>query len=156
MHDKIIQISDEPIDEDDYIDESKFYDHWFLVNIADYIQDVPSSERRSVIKNFLDRPGLKYNHNKDTLTIIDKRLYFEYKYDEFKKCIEEIREWSIDDFSSNDPNFIFIKLKDMYEDKYGTYIYDTKDRCLYCLDEWIRDSDDGDVFYVGNVIDYHW
>lgn len=156
MHDKIIQIDNKPIKEEDYIDESEFYDHWFIGSIADYVNDVPSSDRRSVIKDVLDRPGLKYDQNKDTLTIVDKRSYFEYKYHEFRKCIEKLSAWSIDEFSSRDPDYTFITLKDMYEDKFGTYLYDTNDCVMYCLDEWVRDSNDGDTIFIGNVIDYHW
>lgn len=39
MHSRIYQISKTPIDRDDYIEESKYYDHWFLNSVADYVDD---------------------------------------------------------------------------------------------------------------------
>ena len=156
MHDKIIQIGDRPIDKEEYIDESEFYEHWFIGSIADYVNEVPSSKRTSVISDFLNCPGLRYDPEEDTLTIVDKKSYFKSKYDRFKECIEEIRKWSIDEFSSVDLNFTFIKLKDMYEDKYGTYLYDRDAGDMCCLDEWVRIFDNGSTVHIGNVIDYHW
>lgn len=39
MHSRIYQITTDPVQQEDYITESDFCEHWFIGSIADYVDD---------------------------------------------------------------------------------------------------------------------
>lgn len=154
MHSKIIQISREPIKKDNYIDESRYYDHWFVGSIADYVSDLDDNCRTALCKN-LSCDAFELDPVANTLSIISKDAYFKPKYDAFKAKLQEISQWEYEDY--REPHYEVSWLADLYDDKFGFYIDDNGEFAgLETLDAFMRRAEDGDIYYIGALLDYHF
>ena len=156
MHSRIIQISKEPIGEYAYIDESDYYDSWFLGSIADYVADC--DDREDELEHWLKNThGIKYDPDKETIVIENKKEYFKYKYKSFKETIEKLENITIDQFISNDIDMEVYYIRTLYEDQFGLYVDDTGEYYgLITFDSLIRNSNDGDTYHIGGIVDYHF
>ena len=170
MHSRIFQVSTEPINEEDYISESTFYDSSFIGEVADYVnEDTDRADDINWLKEYIkDRGGIEINEDENTITIVDKREFFEKGFEKFKELIEKLEDINLIQFSGTaeqgdleNSHFAFSTL--MYDlkceaegDMFGFYVYDS-DNWGYParLDEWIRSTKNGDKFYFGATIDYH-
>ena len=66
MHSRIYQISKTPIDRDDYIEESNYYDHWFTSSIADYVSgDTNRDDDIEWLQNCYVNKGLSFGQDKN-------------------------------------------------------------------------------------------
>lgn len=159
MHSKIFQISRKPISKDNYITEDRYYDG-FVGEIADYV-DIDSSYHDICIDYLGEYLGDAAKINGNKIKIIDKRKYFDKKYEEFiqyaKKIVENTSPEEFAGDYSGDLGFNIINLTWSYEDKYGFYVDDNdEDAGLEPIDTFLRRAKNGDVFYFGEVIDYHF
>ena len=171
MHSRIFQVSKEPINEEDYISESTFYDSSFLGEVADYVnQDTDRNDDLNWLKENIEHRGggIEVNVDEGTITIVDKKKFFEKSFDTFKELLDKLANTNIIQFSGTaesgdmeNSRFAFSSL--MYDleceaegDKFGFYVYDNEDWGYPArLDEWIRSTKNGDKYYFGATIDYH-
>ena len=153
MHSRIFQISKEPITKDNYAHTSR-YEDGFVGRIADYV--VESDSKASDISWLTTcHEGLKVEGN--TLTIISKEEYFEKSFTEFKNLLEELKDYTITDFIDRKNWMKFYNLKASYNEEYGFYIDDNDEYFgIATLDEFMRNVEDGDVYYIGCIFDYHF
>lgn len=155
MHSRIFQVSKERNAEP--IQEYRYENH-FIPSIADYVVKVDNVEND--YKWLTDaNKGLKIE-TKDgvtTLTIVSKKEYFEKSFNEFQEYLKTVSEYSIDEFIDSKNWAVFYNLKNAYEDKHGFYVDDNDEYFgIATFNEFMRNVNDGDVFYLSTVFDYHF
>ena len=158
MHSRIFQISKEPIYEEDYIKESRYYDHWFLGSVADYVnEDTDRAADIQWLQHCYDGKGLIFGTDEggEYFIIEDKIKYFTLNFESFQIALEELSNITIEGFASQKSYSNIYALKSAYEDKCGFYV-DGDEFGMYSLDGFIRWSDNGTKFYIGATIDYHF
>ena len=155
MHSRIFQVSKERNAEP--ISESR-YEDYFIPSIADYVVNVADVEDEYKWLTSVNK-GLKVE-TKDgvtTLTIVSKKEYFEKSFNEFKEYLKTVNEYSIDEFIDSKNWLVFYNLRNSYDEKYGFYIDDNDEYFgIATFNEFMRNVDDGDVFYLSTVFDYHF
>ena len=155
MHSRIFQVSMEPINKADYIVESDYWDHWFTNTWADYVsEDCDRKDSIEWLKNCYETKGIKFgtDDNGEYFIVKNKQAYFENSFKAFTDILEEIAKYTIEDFTYG---FIeMYSLKQAYENKYGFYV--DADGELMTLDSFIRGCATGEIYYIGNTIDYHF
>lgn len=157
MHSRIFQISTKPIDKCDYIEESNYYDHWFLNSVADYVND--STDRADDIKwlkDCYDKDGLSFgvDENGEYFMVEDKAKFFEPKFKRFQNALQELSTTTLDDFMNGKCGYQLYELKAAYDDKFGFYV-DGDEFSLDTLNTFIRYAEIGKKYYIGATIDYH-
>ena len=155
MHSRIFQVSMEPFDECDYIEESNYYDHWFTNSIADYVSDSFSrSEDLKWLEDCYDTKGIEFgvDDNGEYLVIKSKQKYFKDNFEGFIDILNKIKERTLDDFMYGIPELY--TLNALHEDKYGFYIDANGE--LMTLDSFIRLCTTEEKYYIGGTIDYHY
>ena len=155
MHSRIYQISENPIEEENLIEEYR-YDEW---HHADYVVKETSE---TDIESDLEwvqtaNKGLQVNKEKKTITIVSKKEYFDEKHDKFKELLAKLEDITLEEFISTKKHFVIEDLKDAYENKYGFYVDDNDEYIgLTNLDNWVRNAEEGKEYYIGNIFDYHF
>ena len=177
MHSRIFQISSKPIDMRNRISSSR-YDNGFVGEIADYTCDMDNSKWPEEWKWLQDSypNAIKIDcedGENTTLTIVDKKTYFKSRYETFVTNLKALQGLSLEQFCENEdcidmvnqsgvsyksmPWIIIENLKGAFDDNYGFYVDDDDEYYgLTTLDNLIRSSNDGDMWYLGSVIDYHF
>lgn len=153
MHSRIFQIEPEPVEKDDYINTNILPD-WFTYSIADYTDDSP--DRAEDIEWLMIHIGDIATRDKDKLTFSSNvRRYFKDSYESFIKAAKKLTEVSFDNFVSTcGVSNTFTHLKDSYSDEYGFYVY--SEGLLSTLDDFMRTVKDGETYYFGGTLDYHF
>ena len=153
MHSRIFQVSMEPIEKDDYILESDYWDHWFTREIADCVNG--STNRNDDIRWLMmccDGFTVDNDDKGEYFIVADKEIYFKEKFERFMQTIDKIKDYTLEDFSKG--FFEMWGLKDAYEDKYGFYI--DADGELITLDRFVRTCALNAKYYIGATVDYHF
>ena len=154
MHSRIIQLSRSPISKDDWTDESKYFDG-FVGSIADCVGEIPEENRSYEIEQLMSS-AIAIDRNNEVIMIISKEAYFKDRYLRFKRVLHEIDAVSFEEFMNGRASVGMMNINDSYNDKFGIYI-DCDDVCgLDTLDSFMRLVNNRDVFYIGNIVDYHY
>ena len=153
MHSRIYQISTEPIDEEEYFDESDFYEHWFLGAIADYVSEDTDRDEDITWLGRVNKEVFQITDGK--LQVISKEGYFEKSYENFQELIEKMSDITLKDFQTAKCDSAMWKLKNTYDDEFSFYMY-SEDYGLETLDHFMRRVEDGDIYYIGGTLDYHY
>lgn len=156
MHSRIFQVSKNKITEDNRIEEYR-YDDGFVGRVADYVV------KQDDIKSDLEwlttcHKGIEVTRNGKTvkLTIVSREEYFEKSFEEFKEGLQKLSEYTMADFIDSKNWLDFWKLKDSYDNEHGFYVDDNDEYFgITTFDNFMRNAEDGDVYYIGNVFDYH-
>lgn len=160
MHSRIYQISETPINREDYIEEDKYYDHWFTSSVADYVNgDTNRDDDIEWLQNCYGNKGLSFGRddNGKYFVIEDKSKYFEAGFEEFKKALQELSENTLDDFISGKGDMSLFRLKNSYDDEFGFYVDDGGEYYgLTTFDRFMRGANTGTKYYIGATIDYHF
>ena len=157
MHSRIYQVSTKPIDRDDYIEESNYYDHWFTNSVADYVNgETDRNDDIMWLKDCYEQRGLSFGQddNGEYFIIEDKEKHFESNFEEFQKTLKELSERAFDDFISGETGMLLYRLKRLYDDKFGFYV-ECEDWGCETFDRFIRGATVGTKYYIGATIDYH-
>ena len=160
MHSRIFQLRETPIEEDNYIRESKYYDDWFTREIADYVDgDTDRIEDIEWLKSSVSGIEFGADEHGEYLIIKNREQYFEKSFQMFRRYLEEIhRQNTLKDFTNGISGMW--SLDDVYDNKFGFYVDFTIDTDRYTdlvtFDNFIRTSTDGDKYYIGATIDYHF
>ena len=152
MHSRIFQVSTEK--EFERASEVDYYEN-FVGSIADCVNDVDDKEAICDImwlEKYL-KGAVKFSDDYSTMTIVNKRLYFEPLYKEFKAALDKLcSKVSEDEFCDGKIGMEMWSLNNAYNDKFGFYI--SKEYPI-TLTEFMTEVKDGDTFYMGTVTDYH-
>lgn len=161
MHSKIIQISRNKIPEDERtIDDDYYYDGfsgWFVPSVADYVTSMDEEEQKRAMEN-LNAEFVSIDPKARKMTILSKEKYFEQPYKMFLDAAARCSKASFEEFMRdyNDLRAAWFKVCWTYEDKHSIYV-DLKDGDgLMTWDAFLRMVNNGDVFYIGSVLGYHF
>ena len=157
MHSRIFQVSKNKITKDNLIKEYRYNDY-FVGKVADYVVD---SENKKADLEWLTscNKGLELmvEDNCYKLKVVSKAEYFEKKFEDFQENIEKLSNYSLEDFMDNSKWLDMYHLKDNYDNEYGFYIDDNDEYFgIATFDHFMRNAEDGDVYYIGNTFDYHF
>lgn len=152
MHSRIFQISTSPIEKDDYIGEEEYYEGWFVGSIADYVSD--TDEPESDYEWLGSLPGLEIDVKGKTMKVVSKEEFFKRKYASFKEHLQNLEKVTLAEFCTYSADAEMYCAKAAYSDRYGFYV---DDGSLKTLDDFMRSDTvkEGDIFYLGGVVDYH-
>lgn len=163
MHSRIYQISEKPIDKDDYVTEDDYYES-FCGSHADYVDS--NTDRNEDIEWVIGCLGdsVSYDEKEQSFTIVNKAKYFEKSFNAFKELLEKLENTTLEEFSGVagiDTQRTFesnmYMLKTTYEDEYAFYIDDRGEYFgIASLDYFMRRVETGKKFYIGATIDYHF
>lgn len=157
MHSRIFQVSLDPIDKWDYIEEADYWDHWFTREWADYVTGCDRNDSIEWLKDYGKNRGLTFGEdsNGEYFIIANKEKFFEGKFEYFKGKLEKLRECTLEQFAGLDRAADIHGINSSYNDKTGFYI-ELVDGGLYTMDDFIRCHDNGEKYYIGGTLDYHW
>ena len=160
MHSRIFQLSETPIDEADFIEESYYFDHWFTREIADYVNgDTNRDDDINWLKSFANGVEFGCDGDGEFLIVNSKEDYFASSFETFKQCLDKVNQkCNIEDFVKGVGEMW--SLKNAHEDRFGFYV----DVCyeagcvgdMMSFDEFVRGANVGIKYYIGNTIDYHF
>lgn len=162
-HSVILQISKQPIKEDDYFCANSYYfdDGGNVIGGAvDYIRDMDEQEMKEALENleFYQKDGyykgFAIDAKERTLTIVSKAEYFKDKYADVQKACQEILDMGIDGFVGPHAAFVIMNIGYYGNDAYGLQLSEYDGSCN-SMDYFMRVADEGDKYYIGAVIDYH-
>lgn len=152
MHSRIFQVSLNPIDKNDYIRESDYWDHWFLNEVADYVDD--DCDAYDDVKWLQDCvKGITFggDENGTYLVVVSREEYFRRSFEKFKITLDKIKDCTLEDFSKGFHEMW--QLKDSYEEKFGFYV--DADGELMSFDRFVRLCTTEEKYYIGGTLDYH-
>lgn len=158
MHSRIFQISKKPVE--DRISEDRYYDG-FVGRIADYVDELDTEEQLESIRWLAETPGIRVKdiEGETTITIVDKKAYFAGKLAEFQNVLKELEKTSLENFIANSGTVDYgvWQMSESYEDTFGFYVDDYDEQFgIITLDKFMRKADEGSVWYIGAVTDYHF
>ena len=160
MHSRIFQLSEMPIAKDEYISEYEYHDHWFSREIADYVDgDTDRVEDIEWLGSCVSGIEFGIDEHGEFLIIKNREQYFARMFQSFASYIEAINhKCTLKDFTDGIKEMW--SLDNAYNDKFGFYVELTTatDRYtdLVTFDNFIRTSKDGEKYYIGATIDYHF
>lgn len=152
MHSRIFQIATKPISKDEWITEMDFYEnHSFLGAIADYVNDDTNREEdiQWLLSKFKNMP-VEYNKEESSIVFLKgfKETYFKERFEQLK---EKVNHMKPEDFLDS---YEVYKIENLLKDQYGFYMYE--DGWNRPLDEFVRHLIEGQKYYFGSTIDYHF
>lgn len=153
MHNMIFQLSDEPIQKENFLQEEILYGS-FVGEVADYVSsDVDrDAEIKSFVESELEPYGVFYNPSEQSIIFMQnfKRKYFEKQYQKFQEYVSKI---TMKIFAGYSDTSALYQLQMTIERQFETYIF--IDNNYMTLDEFIRNMKEGQKYYFGSAIDYH-
>lgn len=164
MYEEIIQVSENPLKNSDYIDTSYYdEDHWFLKEVADYVAESNRGLDIRAFESCMVKYGFEFGKDEfgQYFTIADKVRYFKESYKAFKKHLASLQEVTLESFSEYNPatESSLFNLMYSYEDKFSIYIHDStyaqENSILIPIDEFVRLSKPNKKYYIGGTLDYH-
>lgn len=162
MHGYIYQISDKPIEADDFIKEIDFEN---VSNNFDYCKNIDKEVEEKAInitlKRILPKTMFKCDGRKIIFLGGDENLFIEWR----EKVINMIVTKTPHEMATEDSGNSFVfRLTDLIEDILDTMtLFVDKENTGFFTEkstEFVFDCigrfKPGDVFYIGGVLDYHW
>lgn len=138
MHSRIFQVSMEPIEEENYICEAEYCDHWFTREIANYVSD--DCDRDGDIKrlaNIAKGYSVGEDDNGEYIIITNKEEYFSYAYVKFMEALNKIGKPTLEELR------VLSKLeerdKESFEERSHFF---TKDVVVYVLNDYMEKLED--------------
>ena len=162
VHSRIFQVSKGPIAPEELLSKLSIPEY-FTSGIADYLDEV--DDRDGELDYFIEsEQGILEagaEHHTFRLAQQGRENYFRDKYKQFQELCARIMKATLEDFIGREPrpwdqrfSFLMYQLNDAYCDRYGYYIFEDEELMPYC--EWMRGADPEAVYYLGNVLDYHF
>lgn len=155
MHSKIFQLERTPLKEEEFVTEEEFYDN-FVGSIADYVDsDIDREEEILYFVNQLKPYGIIFYPEEQSILFKEgfKEKYFLEKFNKLKQLTSELTLKEFAGIETFDELKLW-RIKQLIEDKFGIYIY-TKNYWTP-LDAFLREMEEGEKYYFGSVIDYHY
>ncbi len=157
MHSRIFQVSRRPIDKQDYIDESRYYEG-FVGSIADYVDSMSDEAIAEAIESLKWVLGDAVEFKDRSFTVVDKYKFFAPIFANWLKQCRELHDvMDLESFSDDSMSLKMFGFSQSYNDKYDYYMDDNGEWAgNQTLMDFMRYAKEGDTFYLGNVIDYHF
>jgi len=151
MHSRIFQLVSEPINEDDYATEADFLDG-FVGSIADYVAEVDDrAEDIRWFASYVEQYGGEYNPDEESITFPEG-----FALDYFRDRLEEVKcmvnNLTLEQFVTD--TLCAYELRRLIEDEFGFYVY--IDNYYETLDDFVRNLQGEQKYYIGAVLDYHF
>ena len=153
MHSRIIELSKTPIEVENRICESDYYDNDFIGSVADYVTSCDRTDAIEWLAGYLKNKGVITEFNTETMTFTEdvKEKFFRDKFEDFKKLASEL---TFEEFAKDKSGFKLYLIQNCIREKFGFYIH--YDGCYWTLDDFIRDCvDNNETWYFGGALDYH-
>ena len=152
MHSRIFQVSMEPINKEEYICDSDYYEHWFTIEFADYVSDDCDREAdiewlSSCAKGY----SIENDDNGEYLIVTNKEEYFTNAYKRFIEELDKIGRPTLEEFVNG---ISLWSLNNADEDKFSFYV--DADGELMTFDAFIRRCVTNEKYYIGGTVDYHF
>lgn len=151
MHSRIFQLSEVPVDKEDYITEDEFIDG-FVGMIADYVSS--DTDRREDIQwlcSALKEYGIIYDENEESIIFLEgfKKKYFKERFEKLRTTLQNM---SLEEFSSD--SLAAFELASLIENRFSFYVY--YEYTWQSLDNFVRSElKEGQKYYIGGTLDYH-
>lgn len=164
MHSRIFQVTKREPGDADVCDESRYYD-W---SVPDYIKSVSNRNcdlfKEELGKQLLDwidgLPGIEVDVEALTIKVVSKGYALAGEYAGFLRAIDKLAKMPFDAFADahwNEYVREWWKAKDSWSSEVGLYFDDNDEYFgLVSFQDFIRLSQDGDVYSVMAVFYYHW
>ena len=152
MHSRIFQMDIEPINKEDHIDESTFYEDTFIGSIADYVdEDTNRDEDIQWLVDCYEKYGMEYNKEEGYVVFKEdfKENYFRERFKLFKEAVDEL---TFEDFAY-DMRANLYKVRSLMEDRFSFYVYFID--YWMTFDRFVRQLEKGKKYYLGATINYH-
>ena len=166
-HGKILQVSKQPIKRQDYFVADDFYyddGNNAIGSGVDYIRDMDEEEEKDCLAwleqfpDYYSENAIKFDAKARTMTIISKEEYFKQRYEKVNEACQQIIDDGLEIFAGlvRTVSFYhsFSDIEYYGNDRYGLQISEYKGDTT-CMDTFMRNVNDGDVYYIGAVIDFH-
>lgn len=161
MHSRIFQVSSKPISPEDYLTENDVPESFFNTT-ADYVDSLSDEERASSIENLKSVLANSFTFQDGAMTSTENMYeYFRKPFESFQANLLRLSHISFDEFCGKVTYGNFSvesglwRLGQCYLSEYGFYIYVTEYGELVTLDNWLRTVSPGEIYHLGNVLDYH-
>lgn len=162
MHSRIIQISTSRIEKEDYLDEMTI--ETGASTGVDYTTEISQDEREQAIKNLVNHwlPKGMFSFGSEPDTIIYNGGMEEWIVKEWLPKIRRHAESLSSDNVFNSPNLYRMELLLDNALDIGTLFYLSSENFQSYAEkstafmEYVNNYSEGQVFYIGGVIDYHW
>ena len=162
MHSRIFQVSQEPIAQEDLMNEYSIPEY-FHNGVANYVAEV--SDQEAELAYFIESEAgiLEAGKEKHTFRLAPqgRENYFRDNYKQFRELCALMLTASLGAFIGTEPgpanqqfSYLMYKLNDSYRDHYGYYIFERDELKPFC--DWLREANAEAVYYLGNVLDYHF
>ena len=156
MHSRIFQVSENPVTNDNFIDEER-YDENFINSIADYVDliEYKSDGYYNDLKYLLNSTeGISVDIKQGVIKVTSKEQYFLRKYERFKELALKLSEITLEEFASHKQWFNMFELSEAYNNAHSFYMDDGNEAMT--IDDWVRYAELNKAYYVGNIFDYHF
>ncbi len=159
-HYVILQLSKKPVQRRDYFcADSYYFDNGsnIIGSAVDYIRDMGDAEMQQCLESMESYPvpcGYAIDAKARTFTVVSRADYWRKKYEETQKACSKILAMSLDEFMGRDASSAIRDVAYFGEDNYGIQL-SMYSGCCDSIDYFMRSAKDGDVYYIGAVIDYH-
>lgn len=157
MHDRIFQITAEPIPEDNYITEVDFWDHWFVGAVADYVSnDADREEEIELLRKTLEKTQIAAFKEDDSFILLPnaKKTYFRDAYIRFIRAVGAVISATLEEFMAKEISDKMFAINQSFSDKFGKYV-SSDEFGTVTFDEFMRKAEIGKRYYIGGVVDYH-
>lgn len=165
-HSRIFQYSNQPIDEENYIGESYFYDDnangqsFHGEYCGDYVNERDELDRIDDIK-WLTMSLSKFNirlegEDKFVLGNGFKRAIQDFWYDGIRECFEALDKENLARYQER--WHLKYAITDPLSGGFGFLFFSDEDQTLSASDdffEFLLRLNEGDAFYIGATLDYH-
>ena len=152
-HSRIFEVSWEPLPESDWVGADEFTENGFVGSVADYTVGINEEERHKSVerlnKHVLGTLEIVPEGSNYKLTLLPngKEEYFGHRLNSLKSLIYNM---SIEEFCRD---VVAFQMQEEINKRHSFYIY--SDGYYQTLDNFIRDLNEGEVYYICGVIDYH-
>ena len=156
-HACVFEFGDAPFKEDEYLLAEELYDYEYatlFMAMSDYAADLTSEARSDVIDMLVEGSNGGLVREGDKLTLVSKKQLLIGRYRKFKTAVINAASITADEYCSS--NGWFEKCFPVEEACIDRTWVRTDDNGTEGFVKFIRRHKDGDAFYVGGVIDYHY
>ena len=160
MHSRIFQITTNPVQDEDYISEYGFFEHWFVGAIADYVNaHNDQAEDIKYLRSWLEANKVAaFDESGDSFTVLPggREAYFTRAYDTFVAARAKTFSMSLSDFASaGEFGGAMWQMSNSFNDKFAYYVSSDEFDTI-SFDEFIRSSETEKRYYIGGTLDYHF
>lgn len=159
MHSRIIQLSVEPIEDEDFLTEDVIIQEYDIESggavwsVADYVYEVDANEVIGNVLEFLPMSYIDLDKKDRQMVVFQegfKKKYFESRLIEVK---QKISLMSAEVFSGDEPGLYAISK--LIEDRFSLYVYGEEGFTM-TFDRFVRDYlSEGESYYIGGAVGYH-